>query len=159
MNTLQNLRESIDRFVLDYVVDNGDSSTARGQAFAFWCSTTLFGLSTEQAQIATDIGGRSDNSIDAFFQDEEGTTVLQCKYGNHQWSEVTKFYKDVERLLTDPPTGGRQAILQTGARLRTPTNKVSPYAATTSPQSASQVKIPPRSPHSLIMPINLHPGS
>ena len=120
MATLDNLRESVDRFVDDYCSDVGDdSTTTKGQAFATWCLTTIFSLSAEQAVEAIQVGGKGDNSLDAFFESDAGLTVLQCKFGSHDWSEITKTFQDVGRLLTVHPTGGGQFVLQVGAKLRT----------------------------------------
>lgn len=118
-NTEENLAVSIEKYVAAFLEDEGrDSTTIRGKAFARWCCETIFDLSPEIAEDATEVGGSGDNSIDAFFEDGSGWVVLQCKYNDHDWSQLTKFQKDMERISTEAPRRGRQIVLETAAKIR-----------------------------------------
>lgn len=49
------------------------------------------------------IGGKSDNSIDAYFEENKTLYVIQTKYNSaHSWAGITNFITDIQRLLTDP---------------------------------------------------------
>ncbi len=114
-----NLATSIDAAVNNYCAERDRwDTTTKGNGFAVWCLQELFGISAEQAADAIDVGGAFDQSIDAFFVEDDTLLVVQVKYNAHAWKEIAKFKADMERLATTPPSTQRPAVLQTAAKLR-----------------------------------------
>jgi hypothetical protein len=84
---------------VDHEVGDDASPTAKGDAFCQWCLENIFDLSRDQALDATENAGSYDHGIDALILDDEKLIVVQTKFEqSHDWSEVTKFYYDMQRI-------------------------------------------------------------
>src|SRR6266496_2117174 len=76
-----------------------ESTTGKGNAFCQWVLENVFELTEDQAIDAREMGGGLDHSIDAVIESEDKITVVQAKYDEaHDWSQVTKFHYDMDRI-------------------------------------------------------------
>lgn len=113
-----NVAESIDAAVRRYCEDRErDDTKTRGDGFAIWCLTDLFGFERDAAIDAL-LDGRGDQSIDALADDGNRLIVLQAKYNSHGWSEITKFKEDARRVGSGQSTGLPQRLRPAVARIR-----------------------------------------
>lgn len=94
---------SIQNKIFEYV-EESNNSVAKGLKFNDWILNYLFELSLDDIQEEVIISdGRSDNSIDSYFEEDNTLKIIQSKYGtSHDWSEITKFVVDMERLIKNP---------------------------------------------------------
>ncbi|MEZ4553727.1 MAG: AIPR family protein [Dehalococcoidia bacterium] len=113
-----NVAESIDAAVRRYCEDRErDDTKTRGDGFAIWCLTDLFGFERDSAIDAL-LDGRGDQSIDALADDGNRLIVLQAKYNSHDWAEITKFKEDARRVGSGQTSGLPQRLRPAVARIR-----------------------------------------
>ncbi len=93
--------ETYHQGIMDAITDQAEdnSSTAIGNAFCQWCLENIFDLTEDQALDAREMSGGFDHSIDAIHEFDDKIIVLQAKFeDSHDWSQVTKFHYDMERI-------------------------------------------------------------
>lgn len=89
--------------IYNYVENNSVSPTQKGDKFCKWILEFIFERSDEDIELDMEIGGKSDNSIDAWFEDGNILYIIQSKYGtSHSYSGMCQQIEDMKRLLEDP---------------------------------------------------------
>jgi hypothetical protein len=85
-----------------YVQGRGAAPTQKGDRFCQWILEFIFERSNEDIELDMEIGGKSDNSIDAWFEDGNVLYIIQSKYGaSHSYSGMCQQVEDMKRLLED----------------------------------------------------------
>lgn len=94
---------SIKNKIFEYV-EEAKNSYDKGLKFNEWILNYLFELSEDEIQDEVIISdGKNDNSIDSYYEEDKILKIIQSKYDtSHDWSEITKFVTDMERLIEDP---------------------------------------------------------
>lgn len=89
--------------IYDYVENNSVSTIQKGDRFCKWILEFIFERSNEDIELDMEIGGKSDNSIDAWFEDGDTIYILQSKYDtSHSYSGMCQQIEDIRRLLRNP---------------------------------------------------------
>jgi hypothetical protein len=97
-DNVQNYHESILEWVESEAGNNADT-VAIGKAFCEWCLTNIFGLTADDAIDAQEQAGARDYGIDAIFERDSETIVLQSKYeSSHSIAEAIRFHYDMSRI-------------------------------------------------------------
>jgi hypothetical protein len=87
--------------IISYV-EKGRSTVEKGKLFTKWVLKYVFEQSDDEIDEMVVIGGKNDNSIDAFFEENKTLYIIQTKYNTaHSWAGITNFATDMERLLTE----------------------------------------------------------
>lgn len=92
------IKDSITTFV-----DEGQNAIEKGNLFSWWVMKYVFEQSEDEIDEMIAIGGKNDNSIDAYFEENKTLNIIQTKYNTaHTWAGITNFVTDLERLIVDP---------------------------------------------------------
>lgn len=86
--------------IYDFVESNSNSTTEKGNKFCQWILEFIFERSDEEIELDMNIGGKSDNSIDAWFDDGSTLYIIQTKYNtSHSYAGICQQSEDMRRLL------------------------------------------------------------
>lgn len=95
--------ESLQDKIFNYVEENSSSEVEKGQRFCEWILKYMFERMEDEIIESTEIAGKSDNSVDAWYEENNTLYIIQAKYNtSHKWSGVTNFIVDMNRLLDNP---------------------------------------------------------
>lgn len=93
----------LEKTIFNFVENNSFSSTQKGDKFCQWVLEFIFERSNEDMEIDMEIGGKSDNSIDAWFDDGNTMYIIQSKYDtSHSYAGMCQQAEDMRRLLENP---------------------------------------------------------
>lgn len=93
----------LEKKIYSFVEENCVSTTEKGDKFCKWILEFIFERSSEDIELDMEIGGKSDNSIDAWFEDGNTIYILQSKYDtSHSYSGMCQQIEDMRRLLENP---------------------------------------------------------
>ena len=109
------LTEKIRESIIETVLPNNqkDNPVSIGNRFCEWVLNNVFDLREDELIEAEEIGGQSDNGIDAVFQINDELFIIQCKFGNsHSVESMLKFNEDCKRVLVETPISNRQVVLE-----------------------------------------------
>jgi len=85
---------------IEKYVNNSDNTKEKGTLFCKWILKYLFEQSDSEIGDMCEIDGKSDNSIDAFFEEDKIFRIIQTKYNtSHNWAGVAKFIADMKRII------------------------------------------------------------
>jgi hypothetical protein len=89
--------------IYSYVGSDCVSSTQKGDKFCQWILKFIFERLDEEIELDMEIGGKSDNSIDAWFDDGSTLYIIQSKYDtSHSYAGMCQQTEDMRRLLENP---------------------------------------------------------
>lgn len=93
----------LEKKIFNFVENNNFSSTQKGDKFCQWILEFIFERSNEDIEVDMEIGGKSDNSIDAWFDDGNTLYIIQSKYDtSHSYAGMCQQAEDMRRLLENP---------------------------------------------------------
>lgn len=89
--------------IYDFVENNSVSTVQKGERFCEWILKYIFERTDDESEIDMSIGGKSDNSIDAWFDDGNTLSIIQSKYSSsHSYAGMCQQIEDMKRLLCNP---------------------------------------------------------
>lgn len=95
--------ESLHDTIYTFVEDGTPSDVEKGDNFAKWILKYMFERMEDEIIICTEVSGKSDNSIDAWYEENNTLYIIQAKYNtSHKWSSVANFIVDMNRILESP---------------------------------------------------------
>lgn len=96
---IKNLLDNID----SEVEPNSLGLVDKGNRFANWVLRYMFERTEDEIDSATEVSGKYDNSVDAWYEENNILHIVQCKYGTaHSWKAIAEFITNIEKLLTEP---------------------------------------------------------
>lgn len=79
------------------------SEVEKGSRFCNWILKYMFERTEDEIDIFTEVAGKDDNSVDAWYEENKTLYIIQAKYKTaHNWKAVAEFIKNMEKLLTEP---------------------------------------------------------
>jgi len=109
--------------LFEYVEEGSPSDVEKGNRLSRWILKYMFERMEEEIIDCTDMSGKSDNSVDAWYEENNSIFIIQAKYNTaHKWSGITQFIVDMNRLLENP-----YAIAGSNARLYSLSEKLEEY--------------------------------
>ena len=85
-------------------VEKGTSSEVeKGKRFCDWVLKYLFERSDDEVDECTDMAGKHDFSVDAWYEENNSLNIFQAKYKSaHNWAQVAEFIKNMEKIILNP---------------------------------------------------------
>jgi hypothetical protein len=120
MNRLQVNFERIKDSIVS-TVEKGENNVEKGDLFSSWVMKYVFEQSEDEIDEMVAIGGKNDNSIDAYFEENKTLYIVQTKYNTaHSWAGITNFITDIERLITNPTSviGENPLVYEVAEKIR-----------------------------------------
>lgn len=115
--------ETLHGKIYNSVEEGAQSDVEKGNNFCKWILKYMFERTEDEILSCIDVGGKSDNSVDAYYEENNALYIIQAKYNTaHKWSAVTSFITDINRLLDDP-----YAIAGDNSRLLDVCEKIEEY--------------------------------
>ena len=100
-------------------VEKGQSSVEKGRFFSNWIMKYVFEQSEEEIDEMTAIGGKNDNSIDGYFEENNTLHIIQTKYKtSHSWAGITNLILDMERIITNKIVGQNPLVFEVAEKMQ-----------------------------------------
>lgn len=98
---------------------NATSTVLKGKAFLEWVLLQVFQLREDEVEDTLSVGGKSDNGIDAIFEENNELYIIQGKYGtSNNVDSIHRFINDCVRLLEYAPDTTRDEVITAAHLIR-----------------------------------------